>query len=95
MATTREKIAPRPSNPFGESDKRHAAFEHGVTATLAIPEIEEALKLREKAKSGKLVELSEDQAWPKDPFYPIEALRLQSYIELCDRSGFRRVEVKG
>ncbi len=35
-----------------------------VTAILAIPEIKEGQELREKAKSGKLVELDEDQRTP-------------------------------
>ena len=26
--------------------------------------------------------------WPTDPFYPIEALRLNNYIDLCKRSGY-------
>ncbi len=48
------------------------------------------LELLEKAKSGVLVELAEDQSWPRDPFYPIK-----NYNQLCENIGFRRVKVKG
>ncbi|KKM16314.1 hypothetical protein LCGC14_1687070 [marine sediment metagenome] len=52
-------------------------------------------ELIEKAKSGKLVELDENQSWPSDPFYPIEKFRIRNYNQLCENSNFRRVKVKG
>ncbi len=57
---------------------------------LAIPKIKEGQELLEKAKTGVLVELAEDQSWPRDPFYPIK-----NYNQLCENIGFRRVKVKG
>ena len=59
---------------------------------LAIREIKEGEELREKAGSGKLVELDENQSWPSDPFYPIDTFRIRKYNQLCENSGFRRVK---
>ena len=71
------------------------AVREGTAAILAIPEIKEGQELIEKAESGKLVELDENQSWPGDPFYPIDKFRIRNYNQLCENSGFRRVKVKG
>ena len=73
-------------------DTVYSCYECDVDAILAISEIKEGQKLREKAKSGKLVELDENQSWPSDPFYPIEKFRIRNYNQLCENSGFRRVK---
>ena len=75
---TREKIAE--GNPYPEHEEgwfggaRHEEIEHyalrkgfeqGAAFVLATQEIKEGQELLEKAKSGKLVELDDDQSWPE------------------------------
>ena len=72
---------------------------------LAIPEIKEGQELLEKAKSGKLVELDEDQSrgkyvtwFPRAGEYTCEEAFQMGQVagELRDKeAGFRRVKVKG
>ncbi len=63
----------------------------------AIPKIKEGQKLLEKAESGKLVELDEDQSWP--PLFilrnPVGALVQRLCLSAIRQAGFRRVRVKG
>ena len=80
-------------------------FEQGAAFVLAIPEIKEGQELREKVKSGKLVELHRNQSWPKNPHgFTDRQMRLHFYEchdqchsaeqEAAEAAGFRRV-VKG
>ncbi len=72
-----------------EADRR-------AKAILAIQEIKEGLELREKAQSGNLVELDENQSYPDyDWLSPDEKARV-AFVHKADwAAGFRRVKVKG
>ena len=86
---TREKIA----KILDESCECDACRSTATDAILAIPEIKEGQELLEKA--DKLVELDDNQAWPTDPYHPIEQYRLDGYIAYAKSAGFRRVKVRG
>ena len=92
--TVEEKIAAAVLQGIKDTwEKGDQALTLEITrAILALPEIKEGQELREKAKSGKLVELDENQSWPSDPFYPIDTFRIRNYNQLCENSGFRRVK---
>ena len=62
---------------------------------LAIPGIEEGQKLREKAKSGVLVELDDDQSMPPALYHGGDAFTEEAVKSDMVRGGFRRVKVKG
>ncbi len=64
-----------------------------VDAILAIAEIQEGQELREKAKSGKLVEL--DDAYSQDPKEIRVANMQTSELMWVKQDSFRRVKVKG
>ncbi len=95
----REKIAEE--NPYPKDEDTafltevglHDAYMAGVDATLAAPKIQEGQELLEKAESGKLVELDEDQTWPKIPEHCAGIVLERDRI--LRAAGFRRVKVKG
>ena len=62
---------------------------------LAIPQIKEGQELREKAESGKLVELSEDQSLPPRLYWGGAGFTEEAVKNDMLRAGFRRVKVKG
>ncbi len=110
MTEIREKIAEE--NPYPKDEDTafltevglHDAYMAGVDATLAAPQIKEGQELREKAKSGKLVELEDDQStrfldehstgrvgsmtWERE----FAARRARDGMK---DAGFRRVQEKG
>ncbi|KKL82685.1 hypothetical protein LCGC14_1982310 [marine sediment metagenome] len=80
-------------------NRGYSCVECFADAILAIPEIEEGQKLREKVKSGKLVELDSDRSFPDCQFikpdnYMENAEKMKANCP-CIRTGFRRVKVKG
>ena len=91
--------------PLGEPVDPKKLTEYFPDAILDLPEIKEGLELREKAKSGKLVELEDDQSrgkyvtwFPRTDEYTCEEAFKMGQVagELRDKeAGFRRVKVKG
>ena len=70
-------------------------WEAEADAILAIPEIKEGQELREKAESGKLVELAYDQSFPPALYTGGDAFTEEAVQSDMVRAGFRRVKVKG
>ncbi len=111
MTEIREQIAKGNPHPKDEDTTfltevgLHDAYMAGVDAALADAKIKEGQKLREKAKSGKLVELGEDQSTPSktirntpDPLTGgLDDFDRggQDMAERMKTAGFRRVKVKG
>ena len=87
--------------PLGEPVDPKKLTEYFPDAILAIPQIKEGQKLLEKAKSGKLVELDEDQSMPSTAWEGLQKVRNGDYAETTfwdeevGNAGFRRVKVKG
>ena len=92
--TVEEKIAGI-INTWPQNLPWDKAVLHKVGAILAIPEIKEGLGLREKAKSGKLGELSEDQSLPPRLYWGGAGFTEEAVKNDMLRAGFRRVKVKG
>ncbi len=70
------------------------AVREGTAAILALKVAGVPLsELIEKAKSGKLVELEEDQSWPEIPEHCAGIVLERDRI--LRTAGFRRVKVKG
>ena len=100
MATTREKIA----EIVSIDNVNKTTLDERTQAILDISEIKEGLELREKAESGKLVELGEDQSEPimYEAWYWKLAPDCNNDSTIYDyakadmkAAGFRRVKVKG
>ena len=67
-----------------------------MDAVLAIPEIKEGQELREKAESGKLVELEENQSYPNYTWLDSKTSTRVAFVHKADwDAGFRRVKVEG
>ncbi|KKN14180.1 hypothetical protein LCGC14_0998890 [marine sediment metagenome] len=104
--TAREQIAQLYMIPWaaaaleeGLGYKIKAEAQQFATKVLAIPEIKEGQKLREKVKSGKLVELADTQVKPAlraDQLSSDDYQRgyRQGQYEM-ESAGFRRVKEKG
>ena len=67
--------------------------EESADYLLSLSEIKEGQELREKVKSGKLVELADDQTWPKIPEHCAGIVLERDRI--LRATGFRQVKVKG
>ena len=91
--------------PLGEPVDPKKLTEYFPDAILAILEIKEGQELREKAESGKLVELDDDQSMPKNPYEPFmfwhqpycNKAKMELYGQAQDdmtEAGFWRVKVK-
>ncbi len=104
--TTREKIAEHLiaysywlTSHYESVGQNVLEADRRADAILTISEIQEGQELREKAKSGVLVELHEDQTlpdchWlqPGEHVGDAEKMRINCP---CSHRGFRRVKVKG